>query len=189
MFRRSSLATFFLAVAAMAGCSGPPDKERQQADAALTAARAADAVTYAPTELHAAQSALDRYDEAVAQHDYRQALSLATEARDTAYDAARKAADEKATLRTQAEKALGDLEMLSRAATARLSGASGPKPSGQAADRLRTATRTASTALQEARAHIAHQEYQAAVTAMTPSIDALRRLTEPPAPASSRKTK
>ena len=71
----------------------------------MAAARAADAAIYAPEGLQAAEAALQKYDEAVAQRDYRQALNLAIEARDKAYEAAKQAGDAKAAARSQAEQA------------------------------------------------------------------------------------
>ena len=55
-------------------------------------------------ELEAAESALQHYDAAVSQRDYKQALSLAMAARDTAYEAVKRAADEKAAARGRAER-------------------------------------------------------------------------------------
>lgn len=49
--------------------------------------------------LAAAEEALSRYDTAVAERDYREALRLAVEARDSGYGAAREAANEKAIQR------------------------------------------------------------------------------------------
>ena len=158
-----------------AACSSPPDSERQQAEGALNAARQADAAVYAPTELQAAEAALKKYDEAVAQRDYRQALSDALDARDQAYAAVKQAGNRKAELRGQAERLLADLDTLSKAATARLSGQSGPRPTGAAADRLREALRNATPLLQEARSRVEHQDYQGAVEKLTPAVDALQR--------------
>ena len=73
-------------------CSSPPDKERHQAEGAIAAAREAGAEAYAPNELAIAETSLNKYEAAVAERDYRLALSLAVEARDTAYRAAKHAA-------------------------------------------------------------------------------------------------
>src|SRR5262249_3217939 len=78
------------------GCSGPPPKEPDGAQAAIATARAADAATYASDDLQAAQGFLEKYDQAVQQRDYRQALGDAIDARDRAYGAARQAALQKA---------------------------------------------------------------------------------------------
>jgi len=179
MLRR--LACSVLVALAIAACSDPPIKERQQADSAVAAARAAGAATYAPDDFQAAEAALRKYDEAVAQRDYRQALNLALEARDRADTAAQQAASKKAQLRTQAETLTSQLETLIITARARLSGASG-RPVGAAAERLRKALRTGAIALQEARSRLGAQDYQGVVSTLTPAIQALRRELPPPEP-------
>src|SRR5205085_2902080 len=62
MWQRCGVVIAF-AVAALS-CSEPPLKEFHQAEGALTAARAADAATYAPETLQAAEAALAKYDTA-----------------------------------------------------------------------------------------------------------------------------
>jgi hypothetical protein len=89
-------------------CSAPPDQERHQAEGAIAAARAAGAATYAPQTLAIAESALDGYSAAVQQRDYREALRLALEARDTAFLATRAAGDEKAAQRSRAERLMAE---------------------------------------------------------------------------------
>jgi hypothetical protein len=173
MFRRLLIAAA-IAVAAV-GCSAPPEKERHQAEGALAAARAADAATYAPDELKTAEAALAQYDAAVAARDYRQALSLALAARDGAYEAVRRASDEKAAARGQAIQLLAELDALTKAAQARLGGTAGPRPTGAAADRLRAALRSAASALQEARARVGRQDYRGAMASVRPVLDLLRK--------------
>lgn len=155
-------------------CSdGPPDKERQQAEGALQAALAAGADVYATAELQDAKSALTRYDAAVEQHDYRQALNSALEARDRAYDAVKQAGNKKAELRSRADRLSADLEALETLATSRLTG--GSRPSGAPAQRLRTLRDAGRSALQEARSAIDRQEYSAAIERLTSAGEALRR--------------
>jgi hypothetical protein len=168
-----------LIVAALAAAtvhwSTPPDKERHQAEGALAAARAADAGIYAPAELKAAEAALAQYDAAVAARDYRQALGLALAARDGAYDAVRRASNEKAAARGQATELVTELETLTKAAQARLGGASGPRPTGAAAERLRAALRPAASALQEARTRLDRQDYRGTIASVRPVLDLLRK--------------
>jgi hypothetical protein len=149
----------------------PPDKERQQAEGAVQAALAAGADIYAPAELRDARSALTKYDEAVAQHDYRLALNNALEARDRSYEAVKQAGNKKAELRSRADRLVVDLDALLTVAANRLAagGASGP-----AAERLRASRDAARTALQEARTQIAKQEYPAVVEKLTRVGEALR---------------
>jgi hypothetical protein len=70
----------------------------------LEAARAAGADVYAPIEFRDAQASLKKYDDAVAQRDYRLALNDALEARDRAYEAVKQAGDKKAELRSQTDR-------------------------------------------------------------------------------------
>lgn len=167
-------------------CSAPPTNERHQAEGALAAARAAEAETYAPDELRMAETALARYDEAVAQRDYRLALARALEARNSAYEAVKRAGDEKAAARSRAEHLLASVEELHEAATSRLSSSSAPRLSPAAAEHLRSAVTLAGQAMQEARAAVSHQDYRGAATRLTPIVEQLDALTTP---ASGRRTR
>ena len=169
------VAWLLLSALTLAACSEPPAKERHQAEGALAAARAADAAIYAPQELADAEAALQRYDEAVAQRDYRLALDHAIEARDRAFDAARLAGDRKADTRSQAERLLAELEALASAASARLAGTGrGARVTGAAADRLRAAEQDASSAMQEARTLIDRQAYHDAIQRLAPIVERLQ---------------
>ena len=98
------LAVVLLLPLAAVACGEPPEREYHQAQGAIEAARAAGAEAYAPEELAAAQQALKRYDEAVAERDYRQALNHALDSRERASAAAKKAAADKATRRGAIER-------------------------------------------------------------------------------------
>ena len=102
------LSAFALLLLLAAGCSEPPQKELDQAQGALDAAKAAGADTYASDEYSAAASSLQKAHDAVDQRDYRQALSYAIDARERAQAAARATADGKAQARGAAEKALSE---------------------------------------------------------------------------------
>lgn len=156
-------------------CSDPPIKEHNQAEGALTAARDAGAATYAPDELKASEDALRKYDDAVAQRDYRQALNAALDARDRAYEAAKQATNAKAAARSESEKLITAIGTLTGTANSRLAGTSGPKPAGPAADRLRAAVRAAGPALQEARTLMDKADYRGVIDKLTPPVDALRK--------------
>jgi hypothetical protein len=178
MFRRCGFAlTLALVISA---CSGPPTKEREQAIAAVQAAKSADAATYAPEELAAAEAALRQYDGAVAQRDYREALNFALQAKDHAYESARQAVDQKAAAQKQADALLAELEALQKTAGARLAGTAMPHVTGPAADRLRAAERAATPALQEARSLAAQKNFLAAIHRLTPVIETLKRELSPP---------
>jgi hypothetical protein len=168
-------------------CSGPPTKERQQAEGAVASARAAGAAIYAPAELSAAESALTQYDAAVGQRDYRLALRLALDARDSADQAVKRASDEKTAARVEAQRLLTSVDTLIAAAKARLSGSTGPRPTGPAAERLRSTVKTASNAVQEARSQLGTQNYRVVVTSLTPIEATLRKELPAPSPATGRR--
>ncbi|MGH9147869.1 MAG: DUF4398 domain-containing protein, partial [Vicinamibacterales bacterium] len=62
-------------------CAEPPNKEMDQAQGAIDAARAAGADDYANEQLTSAVSALKQSRDAVTQRDYRSALNYALESR------------------------------------------------------------------------------------------------------------
>jgi len=93
-------------------CGTPPHKEIDQAQGAIDAARAAGADRYASTEYAAAQTALKQANDAVTDRDYRLALNHALESREQAQNAARTAADTRARLRGDAERALAEVSSL-----------------------------------------------------------------------------
>jgi hypothetical protein len=182
------LVSVALVLTSLAGaCAEPPTKERHQADGALTAAKAADAATYAPVPLQAAEEALKHYDEAVARGDYRLALNYAIDARDRAFEAAKQASNDKAAARSQAERLATELEVLLKRAEARLAGTGGPRPTGQAAERLRGVVRSGPGLLQEARTRLGKQDYRGTIKLLTPPVETLRReVATTPSPQSRR---
>lgn len=119
MLRWLSPAVLTIALAAGA-CAEPPNKEMDQAQGALDAAKAAGAEQYAPDEYRAAVEALKRATDAVAQSDYRLALNHALDSRERAQNAARQAADGKAQVRGEADRTLQELTGLIVRANARL---------------------------------------------------------------------
>src|SRR4029453_5138209 len=66
---RASLACLLVVLAT--ACTSPPNKEMDQAQGAIDAARAAGADRYATTEFTAATTALKNATDAVSQGDYR----------------------------------------------------------------------------------------------------------------------
>lgn len=156
-------------------CSTPPDKERGQAEGAIAAARAASAEVYAADELRAAEAALTRYDEAVAQKDYRQALNSALDARDRAYEAVRRASTAKADARARAEQLAQSLETLMETVSQRLAGTVTPRITGASAQRMKKAIAASTKALQEARTAIAAEQYPVAITGLEAADAALQK--------------
>ena len=108
---RAGLACFLVAFL-VAGCTSPPNKEMDQAQGAIDAARAAGAERYAATELAAANTALKNANEAAQQGDYRLALNHALDSREQATNAARVAADTRAKLRGDVERSLAEVTAL-----------------------------------------------------------------------------
>lgn len=180
MHRRSLPAVILLA-AVMAACSEPPTEEREQAQGAIAAARAAGADTYAAEELRAAESSLAEYETAVAAGDYRAALSAAIDARESAYAAARRAGDEKASARSEAEQLLAAVTAETAEIERRLGGGA-PRPSPATAARLRASLKTANAALQEARSLATKQDYRAAIDVLRPVREALAADAPPDGP-------
>lgn len=150
------LLPLFLFVSA---CSGsPPQKELDRAQGAIDAARAAGAELYAKDAFTAATSALQQAHDAVAQHDYRLALTRALDAHERAQDAARGAADGKARARSEAEAAV----TAATAAVQRLNTRLTSEPTRMPKSQLRTARtfhEEAEAVLQKARASLSTGGY------------------------------
>ncbi len=91
------------------GCSGPPQKEIDEAQTALDLARTAGADKFAPEEYTAATAGLQKAHAAVEQRDYNQALSFAIDARQRAQNAIRQAAEGKKRAQHAVETLYGDV--------------------------------------------------------------------------------
>ena len=116
---------WLVAALLVTSCASPPHKEMDQAQGAIDAARAAGAERYAPSEYAAANDALKQSNAAVAGRDYRLALNYALESREQAQNAARIAADTRATLRGNIERLRAEVNALFAQARARLTGGTG----------------------------------------------------------------
>ena len=106
-------------------CASPPQREIDQAQGAIDAARAAGAEQYAATEYAAATQALKQANDAVTGRDYRLALNYALESREQAQNAARTAADTRAKLRGDVERSIAEAKALLDQTRARLNSPSG----------------------------------------------------------------
>ena len=149
-----SLAALVLGAALSAACAEPPTREISQAQGALDAARAAGAEAYARTEFQAADAALKKAHEAVAERDYRQALSFALDAREQARTAAREAAAARGRAATDVALAIQTAARDIEAARKRLAGGTREQRARQVPtlDEL-------TTQLQEARSSVAAGDY------------------------------
>jgi chromosome segregation protein len=179
-------------VAAMTGaaCGDPPDKEMQQAQAAIDAARAAGADRFARDEFAAAEDALKRSHDAVAQRDYRQALNTALDARERAQLATKEATDRKAIARTDAEHALAAADGALHDARAKLKNAETARAATKSLAAARRSIANEETAMQEAHATFDRGDYLAATEASHQSTGRLRETTRDleTAPTSGRGT-
>jgi Domain of unknown function (DUF4398) len=167
MFRRGvSACVWALTVGLLAGCAEPPDKEMDQAQGAIDAARAAGADQYAKTEYDAAATALQNAHEAVTAGDYRLALNYALESREHAQNAARDTADTKARMRSEIERALAEVDARVAKAQAQITAAERARVPPRL---LRQPTRDLATVvadLQEPRAAVAGGDYLRATQAL-----------------------
>jgi hypothetical protein len=176
--RPAGAVVFFLVAMVTLACATPPDKEINQAQGAIEAARSAGAEQYASEEFSAAEAAMRRSSEFVQQRDYRQALNQALDARERAKEAARRAAEQRAAARSAAELGLADLSTAVQQARVVINAAQAARvPAKDIAVVQNLATR-AENAMQEARAALSRDDYQAAVASIKGRADALRPVTE-----------
>lgn len=154
------LAVLLLLPLAVVACSEPPQREYHQAEGAIEAAKAAGAEVYAPEELAAAQTALKRYDEAVAQRDYRQALNHALDSRERASAAAKKAAADKATRRGEIERLI--VLLATEVERGRIAANGATRAQDAAARALRQVITDTERALQDSRAALERDDVKRA---------------------------
>jgi len=190
--RACLLASLCFALFVNIGCGGePPEKEMQQAQGALDAARAAGADKYATEEFTAATLALNNARDAVTQRDYRLALNHALDSRERAQNAAKMAADGKASARTEADRAITAAQNEINAVKTKIDGAESSKVPARLLAQPRRIVDAAQNALQEARAAFEKGDYldvPAKAKAATASLsEASADLENAAAPASRRR--
>jgi len=155
---RLAVGGFLIAAAlALTSCGDPPSKELHQAQGAIDAARAAGADAYATEDYGAAVDALKRAEDAVAQRDYRLALSQALDSRERAQAAAKLAASQKAAVRSEAERMLAEVTSAVAVAAARLP-RDAPRPPSEVVE-LESALQSARTAMDDAGKALATEDY------------------------------
>ena len=164
--------------AALAGasCGAPPDKEIQQAQSAIDAARTAGADRFAPEEFAAARDALARANEAVAQRDYRLALNNALDARERAQSAAKDAAGRKEAARQDATRVLDEATAALTTAQAKFEAADNARLPAAALAPARTALADVAGDLQKARSTVEQGDYRAVVEAAARITASLRQI-------------
>ena len=167
--------------AALIACGEPPDKELQEAQGAIDAARATGADQYAHDEFAAAEDALKRAHEAVAQRDYRLALNNALDARERAENAAKESSDRKASARTDAERAMIDAMTALTTAHAKLRAAEAARIPAKTLAEPRRVLGDADKDVQETRAALDKGDYLAVIDRareMTARLQAAARTLE-----------
>jgi HAMP domain-containing protein len=156
----------FVIVMLSASCAAPPNKEMNQAQGAIDAARAAGAERFATAELTAAVDALKRSEDAVAAGDYRQALSHAIDSRERAQSAAKMAVDGRADARGQAERAIAEVATLVSRAQAQLKDPDVARANARPLQEPRAIVAAAETKLQEARSALQAENYAGVAAAL-----------------------
>lgn len=136
----------------------------QQAQGAIDAARAAGAPEYAKDEFDAAVTALERAHRAADDRDYRQALNDALDARDRAQTSARMSADNMATARVEADRAVAAASASLDAVRKHLADLESGKTPAKALSGPKKAIDEAGTRLQEARTAFEQKHYTVATS-------------------------
>jgi hypothetical protein len=175
--RRLLLAFAVIAAIAGAACGSPPDKELQEAQTAIDAARNAGADQFAHEEFAAATDSLKRAHDAVNDRDYRMALNLALDARERAQNAGKEAAKNKSVARRDAERALADAATALTAARAALRAAEADRPA-KSLDTSRRTIADADRAVQEARTAFGAGNYAATIETARRTTATLKGITK-----------
>jgi hypothetical protein len=126
--RRLPVCALLAAALSLTACAEPPNKEMDQAQGAIDAAREVGAEQYAPDDYLAATAALQQAHGAVAQRDYRLALGYALESGEHARTAARQAAEARARIRGEVERGMAEVASLLAQANAAIEAAGRTRP-------------------------------------------------------------
>lgn len=176
--RRFPGAFCLCAILLVSACGDPPNKEMDQAQGAIDAARAAGAEQFAATEFAAAVDALMRARTAVTERDYRLALNDALESRERAQNAAREAADTRVRLRGDAERAHSEVAGLAAKVKRALAAPGLARTPKRVLEAHQTALAAVETALQKAGEAIATDQYDAAMTGLSEAKTQVTALTQ-----------
>jgi len=184
----------WLAASAIAASCGddPPDREIQQAETAIEAARTGGPDDYAHEEFAAAEKALQSARDAVSQRDYRLALTNAIDSRARAETAANEAKDQKRIAHNRVERELRTTTASLSQLNSRLKAAESGKASNRVLSASRRMIAEADRVVQEARTAFDMGNYIAAEKAIQRAnarlTEASRALDALASPASRRKT-
>jgi len=188
--RALRLSACIVAAVLVTACGDPPNKEMDQAQGAIDAARAAGADKYATSEYTAATDALKRAQDAVAQRDYRQALNEALDSREHAQNSAREAADTRAQLRGEVERDMAQIASLIAEANTRVAAATRSRTPRRVLESARKDLAAVDESVQKAGAAMRADDYLAARTALQgvkEKIGQAMRTLQGPAVQSSRR--
>ena len=163
MLRCRALVPLVLVAAIASACAEPPDREIQQAQSAIEAARAAGADIYAHDEFAAAQTALKNANDAVTQRDYRLALNNALDARERAQNAAKEAGERKIVARGDADRAIAAATAAVTEARTRLKAAESVRAAPRVVAEARRTIASVEQAVQKARTAHGHEDYMGAI--------------------------
>jgi flagella basal body P-ring formation protein FlgA len=172
--RLAAILIIFCAALLASACGEPPTREMDQAQGAIDAARAAGADRYATEEYQAAVDALKQAQDAVAQRDYRLALNHALDSRERAQNSAKQAAEQQVTLRSGAERRLGEVTALLAQANQRLAAAEAARIPRRSLTAQRAAIASADTSLQKAGTQINDGDYKASQQQLSETAAQLR---------------
>lgn len=158
-----------LLLLSVAGCSEPPQKEIDQAQSEIDAARTAGADVYAADEFAGATVTLQKARDAVGQRDYRQALSYALDARQRAQEAVRLVPEARAKAKAVADAAYASVnDRADRVDTLLREAVEAKVPARELHDPRETLA-AARTSLQEARTLIDNGKF-AEAAALLPKV-------------------
>ncbi|MEO6238141.1 MAG: DUF4398 domain-containing protein [Vicinamibacterales bacterium] len=169
-------------VVLLAGCSEPPQKEIDQAAAAVDFAGKAGADKYAAEEYAAAVSGLRKARASVEERDYRQALSYAIDARQRAQNAIGEAGEGKARAQRSTDALVAEVTDRITQLLAGLQAAQTARVPVKELRPTQAAAAAAQRALQEARTLIGAENHDQAgeiLSSVRKNIeDAVRKLEE-----------
>ena len=157
-----ALPVVVLSLAFLTACSTPPQKEVDLAQGALDAARAAGAEQYAPREMSAASATLRQAHEAIAQRDFRLALTRALDAHDRALEAAKAAAEGQVRAHAETDAAVTAARTAVQTLARRLELPDAAKLPKRDVDAARALLKTAQDDVQKAGAAAAAADYATA---------------------------
>jgi hypothetical protein len=181
-------AWFLATLLVLPACAEPPNKELGQAQGALDAAKAAGAQQYAPAEYQTAADSLKAANDAVAQRDYRLALSNALDSRERAQNAARQAAETRARVRSEVERAMAEVAALNAQANARVAAAQKNRGARRNLREAQDLLARVNADVQKAGAAMSAEDYLAAQPALDgikERIEQVLKLIEQPAASQS----